>query len=453
MSAKERRSQSDMDVGPIMNKTTVRFVGVGAGLLLGALVLALAQHDARESSESELVLAKPSAEPPKLIPVDDSPLWGHAFASHKTIVRANDDPPAAPPSLDYTLDETAPPSPLPQAPALDNPLRGASGSLHDDTSPTLAAYSDADNIQLAGGEGPPKLNAPNIPSTTPATQVQPAPALAAPGVPPGDVIRAPKPGWTQAPPAVPGNTGARPSTSANLSDVQMPAMPTTNLAAPPAMPNTTLQSPPTLAMPPANGLGNGLGSASLNNPPIPNPAYPAASPSRTELPGTSSSGLNTNTSRTTGQLITAPQPGVPSASGSAATGGMPSSTNFPSAPAATLGSPVPSPAGSSALGSGAPNYGSTNPNSLGGGAMDGGRSPFAGTMIGRLISNKPGSSALDGSQNPVMLIQKRVAGECQVGKKATVIITVRNAGNSTAQEVEVIDSIPNGASFAESMQP
>ncbi len=50
-----------------------------------------------------------------------------------------------------------------------------------------------------------------------------------------------------------------------------------------------------------------------------------------------------------------------------------------------------------------------------------------------------------------MLIQKRMAGECQVGKKATVIITVRNAGNSTAQDVEVIDSVPSGASFAEAM--
>ena len=44
-----------------------------------------------------------------------------------------------------------------------------------------------------------------------------------------------------------------------------------------------------------------------------------------------------------------------------------------------------------------------------------------------------------------------MAGECQVGKKATVIITVRNAGNSTAQDVEVIDSVPSGARFAEAM--
>lgn len=79
------------------------------------------------------------------------------------------------------------------------------------------------------------------------------------------------------------------------------------------------------------------------------------------------------------------------------------------------------------------------------------RSLLAGTALGSLVSNQPGNRQLDGSQNPIMLIQKRTAGECQVGKRATIIITVRNSGNATAHDVQVIDSVPSGASFAEAM--
>ncbi len=66
-----------------------------------------------------------------------------------------------------------------------------------------------------------------------------------------------------------------------------------------------------------------------------------------------------------------------------------------------------------------------------------------------LVSNQPGSRYLDGSQNPIMLIQKRAPDEIQVGKKATFVITVRNAGNATAHDVTVVDSIPQGVRFVE----
>jgi uncharacterized repeat protein (TIGR01451 family) len=56
---------------------------------------------------------------------------------------------------------------------------------------------------------------------------------------------------------------------------------------------------------------------------------------------------------------------------------------------------------------------------------------------------------LDGSQNPIMLIQKRGPEEVRVGKKATFVITVRNAGNSTAHDVTVVDSVPLGMRFSE----
>jgi uncharacterized repeat protein (TIGR01451 family) len=68
-----------------------------------------------------------------------------------------------------------------------------------------------------------------------------------------------------------------------------------------------------------------------------------------------------------------------------------------------------------------------------------------------LVSNQPGSRSLDGSQNPVMQILKRAPEEIQVGKQATFVITVRNAGSSTAHEVMVVDQVPRGSRFAESI--
>lgn len=65
-----------------------------------------------------------------------------------------------------------------------------------------------------------------------------------------------------------------------------------------------------------------------------------------------------------------------------------------------------------------------------------------------LVSNKPGERYLDGSQNPILLIQKRAPEEIQVGKNATFVITVRNAGNATAHGVTVMDRIPRGARLA-----
>jgi uncharacterized repeat protein (TIGR01451 family) len=67
-----------------------------------------------------------------------------------------------------------------------------------------------------------------------------------------------------------------------------------------------------------------------------------------------------------------------------------------------------------------------------------------------LVSNQPGSRYLDGSQNPVLQIHKRAPEEITVGKRATFVITVRNAGNAMAHEVSVTDRIPQGAKFIES---
>lgn len=427
-----------MDVDPTMKKTTVRFVGVGAVLFASALALALAQYDARENSENELVIAKSPAKQPELIPVDDSPLWGHSFASTKTIVRANDDQAPPPPSLESPdSGETMPPSPLPLVEAEENPLRRASGSLADHIDSSLQQFADSSSVQLASGEGPPNLGAPELPSTMPAMPAQPIPALTPPPQNSGnDVIRAPKPGWTQAPPATaplspptapPSFPTARPPATQSLSDTQSPAMPPTNLTAP------QLSTPPTSTLQPPPAFGGFPNQTS--NPAI---GAPSAGASMGTLPGNAPSG----------QLIAAPL-GSSTNAMAPQSGAIPSSNPGLPTPTAKLGVPTSSASSSPSMGGGSTsNAFNSNNNS---GNDSGSRSPYAGTMLGRLISNQPGNSSLLGSQNPVMLIQKRMAGECQVGKKATVIITVRNAGNSPAQDVEVIDSVPSGASFAEAM--
>ena len=60
-------------------------------------------------------------------------------------------------------------------------------------------------------------------------------------------------------------------------------------------------------------------------------------------------------------------------------------------------------------------------------------------------SAAPGLRQLDGSQNPSMEIQKRAPNEVQVGIPATFTILVRNVGNATAYDVQVVDAIPKGA--------
>ncbi|MEM8736110.1 MAG: hypothetical protein AAGG44_17910, partial [Planctomycetota bacterium] len=64
-----------------------------------------------------------------------------------------------------------------------------------------------------------------------------------------------------------------------------------------------------------------------------------------------------------------------------------------------------------------------------------------------------GDRYLDGSQNPIMLIQKRAPDEIRVGKPATFVIAVRNAGNAVAHGVTVLDSVPSGSKFVESNPP
>ncbi|MEO8270262.1 MAG: hypothetical protein ABI557_11120, partial [Aureliella sp.] len=77
--------------------------------------------------------------------------------------------------------------------------------------------------------------------------------------------------------------------------------------------------------------------------------------------------------------------------------------------------------------------------------------PLRNAVLAGLVSNQPGNRYLDGSQNPNMLIQKRAPEEIQVGKKATFVIAVRNAGSATAHDVRVVDSVPQGVRFVDSL--
>lgn len=59
-------------------------------------------------------------------------------------------------------------------------------------------------------------------------------------------------------------------------------------------------------------------------------------------------------------------------------------------------------------------------------------------------SGKPGEKALEGPQQPTLVIQKFAPGEIQVGKPAKFVVQIRNAGAQSADNVTVRDEIPQG---------
>lgn len=62
-----------------------------------------------------------------------------------------------------------------------------------------------------------------------------------------------------------------------------------------------------------------------------------------------------------------------------------------------------------------------------------------------MSSGSPGARQFDGSQNPSLEILKRAPAEVQVGIPATFTAIVRNVGNATAFDVQVLDAVPRGA--------
>jgi uncharacterized repeat protein (TIGR01451 family) len=60
-------------------------------------------------------------------------------------------------------------------------------------------------------------------------------------------------------------------------------------------------------------------------------------------------------------------------------------------------------------------------------------------------SGLPGASQLEGLQTPSLTIEKTAPAEIQVGIAAVFQVRIRNTGNITAEHVEVIDAVPQGA--------
>jgi uncharacterized repeat protein (TIGR01451 family) len=59
-------------------------------------------------------------------------------------------------------------------------------------------------------------------------------------------------------------------------------------------------------------------------------------------------------------------------------------------------------------------------------------------------TGRPGERALEGAQNPSLVIQKLAPPEIQVGKPAKFVIQVRNAGSQAAADVVIRDEVPQG---------
>jgi uncharacterized repeat protein (TIGR01451 family) len=76
-----------------------------------------------------------------------------------------------------------------------------------------------------------------------------------------------------------------------------------------------------------------------------------------------------------------------------------------------------------------------------------GQSPNAVTPIQTIPGDgtgKPGEKALEGPQQPTLVIQKFAPGEIQVGKPAKFVLQVRNSGAQAADNVMIQDEIPQG---------
>ncbi|HVT29209.1 MAG TPA: hypothetical protein VHE81_14430, partial [Lacipirellulaceae bacterium] len=74
----------------------------------------------------------------------------------------------------------------------------------------------------------------------------------------------------------------------------------------------------------------------------------------------------------------------------------------------------------------------------------GGPSEVPGQSPGTDGVGKPGEKALEGPQQPTLVIQKFAPGEIQVGKPAKFVLQIRNAGTQVADNVTIQDEVPQG---------
>ncbi len=73
------------------------------------------------------------------------------------------------------------------------------------------------------------------------------------------------------------------------------------------------------------------------------------------------------------------------------------------------------------------------------------------TASAALCSDVPGDRALEGQQSPAIVLEKTAPDEIQVEKRTTFQIRVRNVGNAAAHNVVVVDQVPRGTDYIDSV--
>lgn len=437
-----------------MKNFNVRLSAIGGFLLLVSIAFALAQHDSRKSSRAAEESAEMPTQPAVPIALDIGEINWHQAPSKSQldVVRGNDN--------QLNADDPAPPPP--DDAGFDNPLRGSA-----------QAYA----VVTASGEGPasPTDAPPALPSSPPSWLAESSPAVASQAPP-----NKPAPGLQTATiPPLP-STAQLPSTSTSKTPPNNPGLPTFPMGGAAiaaqqdtlAVPIAQLPSTSAPGLLPTTDTAPSLPKATQNlqgsssRPNLQNlSSFPSNTANSSGTVGTAASPSMSDTQRGAMSATTFPEQPTSLAGGpsrmndqrASLSDGLPvdkgfpvSNSPLPNAGATSAASPnmtYPRATPNTAMRENAPqnNFSQSNanvsqlPNSSG-------RTPAALTS---LVSNEPGSRYLDGSQNPIMLIQKRGPEEVRVGKKATFVITVRNAGNSTAHDVTVVDSVPLGMRFSE----
>ncbi len=414
-----------------MNKTTTRLAATGGVIVLGAFALVLAQSDARKREREQPQIEPFAAQVAVPIAIDDSDgSWGtpHDSPPKQLLVRANNDQ-----LTRYAANRDAKQEQFAEdvvgddeLASEDNSLRNSADALMDESQVVLAAagvpVEPPATGQPSSGSPPAWLSESgasaeaakpaDLKPLAPVYNYNPQPSLPALPTNPGSVDVATAAGATSPPvatnlptttpsgsplPSLPSSLPTFPATLSNdvgdMSDVQRGALPATNML-------------PTVDLPPTTER-----RATLNPPTAERRATP---------------GNDTNVSN---QLtpFTNERSALPGATDL-------SNGEYAAENQATVNAPYGNPA---------QRQPTANREAL----------PLRTAALAELVSNQPGNRYLDGSQNPNMLIQKRAPEEIQVGKKATFVIAVRNAGNATAHDVRVVDSVPQGARFVDSLPP
>jgi uncharacterized repeat protein (TIGR01451 family) len=404
-----------------MNRTTTRLATIGGIVLMGTFAIVLAQNDARQRDREQPLMAAPVAKQAVPIPMDaSSEPWSpaaQAMAS-KLVVRGNNDKTPLPSFVQTEENALPEANPLRQAYAEETsddeyavvpaaagiPIEPPTIGRPTATSPPawLPEAGSPAAVAAAAQSEKPLPTLPAFPMASPMSSIEPATEGTAASLPS-------EPTRTQAT-ALPTLPPTFSSDAGNLSDTQRSALPPTNLLAAPPMSGGS-----------QNGNHAFPGNAGGSNPAAAQP-MPAA-PSATMAP----TGI-WPAPMTTGSA----SPGIASPSFAMPTTANPYAAN--ATPPSAVATP---PAGST------PAASWPQPNSQPSGQAT------RTAALANLVSNQPGNRYLDGSQNPNMLIQMRAPEEIQVGKKATFVISVRNAGNATAHDVRVVDIVPQGSRFIE----